>query len=75
MATIHAFKPVSRSVSPALVGAAEIIIFPGVRYEYGCDTRAEAGRAKPATRKGAQRKTRSRRRNRAVKRDYLDISA
>jgi hypothetical protein len=75
MATIHAFRPVSRSIPNGHAGTAEIIIFPGVRYEYGALDPAPRP-AKPKRACAAARAKPARvRRSRRIKRDFLEISA
>ena len=59
MATIHEFRPSSRTGKSILPAGAQIIIFPGVRYERLTDTPAQP----------------KRRRKPRVKRDHLRIKA
>lgn len=67
MATIHEFCSPPREASNPKPVSAEIIIFPGIRYEYwGAET---AKKAQP------KREAKARRRSRRVKRDYLEIPA
>jgi hypothetical protein len=60
MATIHEFRPSRRTGRSNLEGGAEIIIFPGVRYERWTEPPAE----KPKRRRKAR-----------TKRDHLRIKA
>ncbi|MEQ1673409.1 MAG: hypothetical protein ABL893_21390 [Hyphomicrobium sp.] len=67
MATIHTFRATSRRPASLQQMSAEIIIFPGIRYEYWTAPTApesEPKRAKPA----------KSRRSRRVKRDFLEIA-
>lgn len=68
MATIHEFCSPPREASNPKPVSAEIIIFPGIRYEYW-DAQASAKAAAP------KRAAKTRRRARRVKRDYLEIPA
>lgn len=67
MATIHEFRAQPREPSNSQPVSAEIIIFPGIRYEYW-----EAPKDAKTARK---RDAKARRRSRRVKRDYLEIPA
>lgn len=67
MATIHELRLQPREATSPQPVSAEIIIFPGIRYEYwDAQASAKAGPKRPA---------KARRRARRVKRDYLEIPA
>jgi hypothetical protein len=56
MATILSFRASERSRSIAPAGGAEIIIFPGIRYEYWAPADAEPKRTKAKPRKGRRKR-------------------
>ena len=70
MATIHEFRATSRRPSSLQQMSAEIIIFPGIRYEYWTAPSAPKSTPKPVSRSKPAKARRSRR----VKRDVLEIA-
>ena len=67
MATIHEFRAQPREATSPQPVSAEIIIFPGIRYEYW--------EAQASAKAAPKRAVKARRRARRVKRDYLEIPA
>ena len=61
-----------RSTSSDTTRSAEIIIFPGIRYEYWHDSVAAPAKAARVKRK---RSSGAKRASRRIKRDHLEISA
>ena len=70
MATIHEFRALPRDSSVPRSVSAEIIIFPGIRYEYWSAEPVRGGSEKKARRS----KPAKPRRGRRVKRDFLEIA-